>query len=115
MILLVFNIVLFLVLCYLIYFFCSGLLNKIICVDFSWGSSYECGFFSSVLSLNCFSFTYFSLLIIFVIFDLEISLLLNMPIQGLLFYNFSYYYIFLILLLVSFMFELFSGYVSWMY
>nr|BAP10809.1 NADH dehydrogenase subunit 3 [Taenia sp. MZH:127001] len=115
MILLLFSAILFFVLCYIIYFFCSSLLNKIIGVDFSWGSSYECGFFSSILNLNCFSFTYFFLLVMFVIFDLEISLLLNMPIQGLLFYSFGYYYFFLILLLVGFLFELFSGYVCWSY
>nr|YP_009049024.1 NADH dehydrogenase subunit 3 [Taenia arctos]BAP10797.1 NADH dehydrogenase subunit 3 [Taenia arctos] len=115
MVLLIFDVILFLGLCYIIYFFCSSLLNKVVGVDSSWGSSYECGFFSSVLSLDCFSFTYFSLLIIFVIFDLEVSLLLNMPTQGLLFYNFSYYYIFLILLVVSFLSELFNGYISWMY
>nr|BAP10833.1 NADH dehydrogenase subunit 3 [Taenia sp. MPM<JPN>:20922] len=115
MILVLFSMVLFFVLCYVIYFFCSGLLNKIVSVDFGWGSSYECGFFSSVLNLNCFSFTYFFLLVMFVIFDLEISLLLNMPTQGLLFYNFSYYYLFLILLLIGFVFELFSGYVRWLY
>nr|YP_008082878.1 NADH dehydrogenase subunit 3 [Taenia serialis]BAN21740.1 NADH dehydrogenase subunit 3 [Taenia serialis] len=115
MILFIFMGVLFFGLCFIIYFFCSGLLNKIVDVGFGWGSSYECGFFSSVLNLNCFSFTYFFLLVMFVIFDLEISLLLNMPIQGLLFYNFFYYYAFLVLLLIGFVFELFSGYVRWLY
>lgn len=51
----------------------------------------------------------------FVIFDLEISLLLNMPSQGLLFFNFGYYYLFLVFLLIGYVFELFSGYVCWLY
>nr|YP_007891013.1 NADH dehydrogenase subunit 3 [Versteria mustelae]BAN15697.1 NADH dehydrogenase subunit 3 [Versteria mustelae] len=105
----------FFVLCCIILFFNSGILNKFVIVDNCWASSYECGFFSGMFSLNCFSFTYFSLLVMFVIFDLEISLLLNMSFQGLLFFNFIYYYTFILLLFVGFIIELFSGYVRWSY
>nr|NP_066236.2 NADH dehydrogenase subunit 3 [Taenia crassiceps]AAG13176.2 NADH dehydrogenase subunit 3 [Taenia crassiceps] len=115
MISLLFIVLVFLVLFVVIYFFSSSLLNSMFIANFSWGSSYECGFFSSVLNLNCFSYTYFFLLVLFVIFDLEISLLLNMPTQGLLFSNFFYYYLFLFMLFIGFFIELMSGYVRWSY
>nr|YP_001218751.1 NADH dehydrogenase subunit 3 [Echinococcus shiquicus]BAF56505.1 NADH dehydrogenase subunit 3 [Echinococcus shiquicus] len=98
-----------------IYFFNCSLLNKFSVSGFQWCSSYECGFFPIVVSLDCFSFTYFSLLVVFVIFDLEISLLLNMPFQGILFGNFWYYYFFLFVMFFGFVIELFSGYVRWVY
>nr|UEC44192.1 NADH dehydrogenase subunit 3 [Taenia tianguangfui] len=107
--------ILFFLLVVVIWFFCSSMLNNMKNVGFSWGDSYECGFFSSVLNLNCFSFTYFYLLIIFVIFDLEISLLLNMPANGLLFCNFFYYYMFLVLLFGGYIVELVNGYARWVY
>lgn len=83
--------------------------------DFSWSSAYECGFSSNSLRFNVFSFTYFSLMVFFVIFDLEISLLLNMPEQGLMFSKFWYYYGFLFILFVGFIIEVFMGYVRWGY
>lgn len=72
---------------------------------------YECGFSSSSLRFNKFRFTYFSLLVFFVVFDLEISLLLNMPEQGLLFNKFFYYYVFIGVLVVGFLVEVVLGYV----
>nr|WPK96121.1 NADH dehydrogenase subunit 3 [Microticola etholeni]WPK96123.1 NADH dehydrogenase subunit 3 [Microticola etholeni] len=98
-----------------IWFFSSGLFNKLMLGGLSWASSYECGFSSNSLSFNNFSFTYFSLLVFFVIFDLEISLLLNMPEQGLLFNNFFFYYFFLVILLIGFFLEVMLGYVRWSY
>lgn len=80
-----------------------------------WASPYECGFRASSLRFKCFSFTYFSLLVFFVIFDLEISLLLNMPEQGLLYNKFYYYFFFISILVVGFLLELFLGYVRWGY
>nr|YP_007890989.1 NADH dehydrogenase subunit 3 [Hydatigera parva]BAN15661.1 NADH dehydrogenase subunit 3 [Hydatigera parva] len=99
----------------IIYFFNSGILNKIVSMDFSWCSYYECGFFNGIENVNCFSFTYFSLLVIFVVFDLEVSLLLNMPFQDLLYWNFVGYYCFIILLFIGFLIESSGGYVCWMY
>lgn len=78
-------------------------------------STFECGFLSQRLVENYFSYTYFILLVFFVIFDLEISLLLNMPLQGLLFKNLSYYLFFLFLLSVGFGVEVNKGYVEWGY
>lgn len=93
----------------------SGVFKKIFLRKLSWARSYECGFTSNSLRFNKFRFTYFSLLVFFVIFDLEISLLLNMPEQGLLVKNFYFYYSFLVILLVGFFFEVLLGYVRWSY
>nr|QGL09331.1 NADH dehydrogenase subunit 3 [Clinostomum complanatum]UYP50948.1 NADH dehydrogenase subunit 3 [Clinostomum complanatum] len=78
-----------------------------------WVSSFECGFLGSSLVENVFSYTYFILLVFFVVFDLEISLLLNLPYQGVLFKNFIYYYFFIFLLCVGYSFEVSKGYVDW--
>nr|AMB20942.1 NADH dehydrogenase subunit 3 [Echinostoma paraensei] len=81
----------------------------------SWVSSFECGFVAQRLVENYFSYTYFILLVFFVVFDLEVSLLLNLPLQGVLFKNLFYYLFFLILLGVGFGVEISRGYVRWGY
>nr|ABI64283.1 NADH dehydrogenase subunit 3 [Opisthorchis viverrini]ACB31851.1 NADH dehydrogenase subunit 3 [Opisthorchis viverrini] len=81
----------------------------------SWVSGYECGFLSQGVVENYFSYTYFFLLVFFVIFNLEISLLLNMPFEGLLFKNLPYYVFFLCILAVGFGIEVSGGYVGWGY
>nr|YP_010235131.1 NADH dehydrogenase subunit 3 [Notocotylus intestinalis]QTC30702.1 NADH dehydrogenase subunit 3 [Notocotylus intestinalis] len=81
----------------------------------SWISSYECGFLSQRVVENYFSYTYFILLVFFVVFDLEISLLLNLPLQGVLYNNLNYYVLFLVLLCVGFGVEINKGYVTWSY
>nr|WRW54524.1 NADH dehydrogenase subunit 3 [Ligula intestinalis] len=115
MLALFFGIFTFLLLLTVIGFFTSSLFNKVSLGNISWGSPYECGFSSSSLSFNCFSFTYFSLLVFFVVFDLEISLLLNMPENGLLYSNFVYYFLFLVILSLGFVSEVLWGYVRWGY
>lgn len=60
---------------------------------------------------NYFSFTYFILLVFFVIFDLEVSLLLKMPLQGVLFKKFGGYFMFLCLVSLGFLVEVQKGYV----
>nr|AEY84619.1 NADH dehydrogenase subunit 3 [Proteocephalus macrocephalus] len=107
--------IIFITLLFIISFFSSGLFNKNDISTLSWSSPYECGFCSNSLSMNCFSFTYFSLLVFFVIFDLEISLLLNLPEQGILYNNFFYYFIFLLILSFGFLLEVIEGYVRWGY
>nr|AAC39076.1 NADH dehydrogenase subunit 3 [Brachycladium atlanticum] len=79
----------------------------------SWVGSFECGFLSQRLVEDYFSYTYFILLVFFVVFDLEVSLLLNMPLQGVLFKNLGYYLFFLLLLSLGFSFEVSNGYVEW--
>nr|YP_008994161.1 NADH dehydrogenase subunit 3 [Metagonimus yokogawai]AGN12763.1 NADH dehydrogenase subunit 3 [Metagonimus yokogawai] len=81
----------------------------------SWVGSFECGFLSQRIAESYFSQTYFILLVFFVVFDLEVSLLLNMPLQGLLFKNFPYYLLFLFLLSLGFGAEINKGYVDWGY
>nr|UFQ89147.1 NADH dehydrogenase subunit 3 [Anindobothrium lisae] len=116
MIVLLYYFMVFFILFVFICFFVSGLFNKgLQQMVPSWSSPYECGFISSSLSFNCFSFTYFCLLVFFVIFDLEISLLLNLPEQGLLYNNFFYYFAFLIILSFGFICEIVLGYVRWGY
>nr|AEY84570.1 NADH dehydrogenase subunit 3 [Anchistrocephalus microcephalus] len=110
-----YSLLVFALLFFLIWFFTSSFYNKKDNVSFSWSSPYECGFCSNSLSFDCFSFTYFSLLVFFVVFDLEISLLLNLPEQGLLFNNFVYYFSFLLILVFGFLSEIIFGYVRWGY
>nr|AEY84590.1 NADH dehydrogenase subunit 3 [Echinobothrium harfordi] len=92
-----------------------GIYNKNSNAVINWASPYECGFSSNSLSLDSFSFTYFSLLVFFVVFDLEISLLLNLPEQGYLYSNFFFYFSFLLILSLGFVIEVFFGYVRWGY
>nr|YP_009906245.1 NADH dehydrogenase subunit 3 [Azygia hwangtsiyui]QLH90214.1 NADH dehydrogenase subunit 3 [Azygia hwangtsiyui] len=81
----------------------------------SWVSSFECGFVSQGCTESFFSGTYFVLLVFFVVFDLEVSLLLNVPCQGLLYKNFFYYWLFIVTLAVGYSVECESGYVDWGY
>nr|YP_009689310.1 NADH dehydrogenase subunit 3 [Postharmostomum commutatum]QEL51326.1 NADH dehydrogenase subunit 3 [Postharmostomum commutatum] len=87
---------------------CSGLSR-------SWLCSFECGFMGQDSSENVFSYTYFLLLVFFVVFDLEISLLLNIPFQGILYSSMMVYLFFLFMLLFGYLVELRSGYVRWSY
>nr|YP_010166577.1 NADH dehydrogenase subunit 3 [Tamerlania zarudnyi]QRV61246.1 NADH dehydrogenase subunit 3 [Tamerlania zarudnyi] len=80
-----------------------------------WSSAFECGFMGYRFVENYFSFTYFFLLVFFVVFDLEVSLLLNLPFQGLLFKNGVYYVMFLSFLCLGFTVEVIKGYVVWSY
>lgn len=107
--------IIFFLLIFLIIFFSRGLFKSYEILSINWASSYECGFSSNSVSLNCFSFTYFSLLVFFVVFDLEISLLLNMPEQGSLYFNYLFYYYFIWMLALGFVLEVFFGYVRWGY
>nr|YP_009516739.1 NADH dehydrogenase subunit 3 [Paragonimus heterotremus]AYE67511.1 NADH dehydrogenase subunit 3 [Paragonimus heterotremus] len=81
----------------------------------SWVSSFECGFVSQRGVEDYFSHTYFVLLVFFVIFDLEVSLLLNMPLQGVLYKNLGFYVLFLLLLALGFGVEIYKGYAEWEY
>nr|QZZ81263.1 NADH dehydrogenase subunit 3 [Prosthogonimus pellucidus] len=110
-IVLLFGLVFGLVLVFHLYFwdFGFGLYNNVRC----WVSSFECGFMPQRLSENYFSCSYFLLLVFFVIFDLEVSLLLNVPLQGVLFKNLGYYYFFIVCLCFGFWFEVERGYVGW--
>nr|YP_009445128.1 NADH dehydrogenase subunit 3 [Trichobilharzia szidati]ATV95732.1 NADH dehydrogenase subunit 3 [Trichobilharzia szidati] len=81
--------------------------------DRVWISSFECGFISQGFGENLFSYTFLNLLVIFVVFDLEISLLLNLPFQGVWYDNYYCYLFFIFLVVVGYSFELEKGYVEW--
>lgn len=105
----------FLLIC-VFHFFCWNLyFGKFLSGLRSWVSSFECGFQSGGLVETSFSFTYFILLVFFVIFDLEISLLLKMPLQGILYKKLFFYSFFLFLVCFGFISEVIKGYVSWGY
>nr|ADU04576.1 NADH dehydrogenase subunit 3 [Schistosoma turkestanicum] len=79
----------------------------------TWFSSFECGFINHGCSENFFSFSYLSLLVLFVIFDLEVSLLLNVSFDGVWFNSYFCYLLFILLLVGGYIIEVLLGYVSW--
>nr|YP_009414362.1 NADH dehydrogenase subunit 3 [Dactylogyrus lamellatus]ALP29102.1 NADH dehydrogenase subunit 3 [Dactylogyrus lamellatus] len=78
-----------------------------------WSSSFECGFMSHSLKINSFSSGVFVLLVFFVIFDLEVSLLLNSVYQEEFWSNLLFYCSFLLIMGLSFLIEVFCGFVRW--
>lgn len=68
---------------------------------------------SQGVSENYFSCSYFLLLVFFVLFDLEISLLLKLPFQGFLFKKFGFYLFFVLCVCMGYFFEVEGGYVKW--
>jgi NADH:ubiquinone oxidoreductase subunit 3 (subunit A) len=103
---------LFLVLCLVIGLGCCFSFGRGTKPVSCWSRPYECGFLSCSRRFDSFGFSYFSLLVFFVIFDLEVSLLLNMPGQGLLFDNYWFYLLFLLILSLGFLSEVVWGYVQ---
>nr|AFH27177.1 NADH dehydrogenase subunit 3 [Caryophyllaeus sp. JB-2012]AFH27178.1 NADH dehydrogenase subunit 3 [Caryophyllaeus sp. JB-2012]AFH27179.1 NADH dehydrogenase subunit 3 [Caryophyllaeus sp. JB-2012]AFH27181.1 NADH dehydrogenase subunit 3 [Caryophyllaeus sp. JB-2012] len=94
---------------------CSAFVSRYVCCNSSWASPYECGFIPSSISFDSFGFSYFSLLVFFVVFDLEISLLLNMPEQDIFGVCFLYYFLFILILAGGFFVEALLGYIRWGY
>nr|YP_009829434.1 NADH dehydrogenase subunit 3 [Enterogyrus malmbergi]QJD07096.1 NADH dehydrogenase subunit 3 [Enterogyrus malmbergi] len=78
-----------------------------------WCSPFECGFIGHNVKVNSFSAGFFLLLVFFVIFDLEISLLLNCVFQEEFFKNLIYYLFFLVIVALAFLFEVVNGFVGW--
>nr|AWW03119.1 NADH dehydrogenase subunit 3 [Cichlidogyrus halli] len=78
-----------------------------------WASSFECGFIGHLVKINNFGVGFFIMLVFFVLFDLEISLLLNAAFQYEFSGNLFYYSFFVMLLSVGFFFEVCFGYVGW--
>nr|YP_003735125.1 NADH dehydrogenase subunit 3 [Benedenia seriolae]ADI24689.1 NADH dehydrogenase subunit 3 [Benedenia seriolae] len=76
-------------------------------------SSFECGFSGHCININNFSVSFFVLLVFFVVFDLEISLLLNLPLQPCLYKNFFFYFIFIFFIGLGYLFEITKGFVNW--
>nr|QIQ48857.1 NADH dehydrogenase subunit 3 [Schistosoma spindale] len=78
-----------------------------------WYSSFECGFLNHGLNENFFSFSYLNLLIFFVVFDLEISLLLNIVYDGVWYYTFWCNFFFFFFVFFGYIVELNLGYIKW--
>nr|AWW03149.1 NADH dehydrogenase subunit 3 [Macrogyrodactylus karibae] len=79
-----------------------------------WISPYECGFLSASNPYSSFTFGFISFLVLFVLFDLEVSLFLNFCFSLSCYNTFFFYYVFLFVLCVGFTFELLSGSVKWL-
>nr|WRY69002.1 NADH dehydrogenase subunit 3 [Cichlidogyrus tilapiae] len=100
----------------IIYFYQSNFFSSINTSGYSvnvWSSSFECGFIGHSIKINNFGVGFFLILVFFVLFDLEISLLLNSAFQFEFFTNGLYYAAFVVILSVGFFFEVCFGYVSW--
>lgn len=68
---------------------------------------------SQGVSENYFSCSYFLLLVFFVLFDLEIRLLLKMPFEGLLYKNYFFFLFFLLCVSLGYLLEVRGGYIGW--
>ncbi|NP_066215.2 NADH dehydrogenase subunit 3 (mitochondrion) [Schistosoma mansoni] len=79
-----------------------------------WYSSFECGFLSHGYNENFFSFSYLNLLVLFVVFDLEVSLLLNVVFDGIWFYTYWCYFFFFFFVFFCYLIEVGFGYIKWM-
>nr|YP_009442306.1 NADH dehydrogenase subunit 3 [Paratetraonchoides inermis]ATN95416.1 NADH dehydrogenase subunit 3 [Paratetraonchoides inermis] len=80
-----------------------------------WSSSFECGFLSQSFSLSNYSNTFLILLVFFVIFDIEISLLLNITFNYPLYNNLIFYWIFLFYISIGFLIEILNNFINWDY
>nr|YP_010015770.1 NADH dehydrogenase subunit 3 [Thaparocleidus varicus]QOI72767.1 NADH dehydrogenase subunit 3 [Thaparocleidus varicus] len=108
--------ILFFILLFLILFYNSNFFSNVTTNNDNisvWASTFECGFITSLLKINNFSNGIFILLVFFVVFDLEVSLLLNSVFQIDFVKNLFYYYLFISLVGFGFFLEVVSGFVSW--
>lgn len=68
---------------------------------------------SQRFSGNYFSCSFLLLLVFFVVFDLEVTLLLNLPLEGVVYKGFSSYLFFIFCLIGGYLVELECGFVVW--
>nr|YP_011003942.1 NADH dehydrogenase subunit 3 [Dactylogyrus simplex]WPS93120.1 NADH dehydrogenase subunit 3 [Dactylogyrus simplex] len=78
-----------------------------------WSSSFECGFLAHPLKVNTFSTSLFVLLVFFVVFDLEVSLLLNATFQEDFYKSLGFYALFICLVAGGFVLEVVKGFATW--
>nr|YP_010121354.1 NADH dehydrogenase subunit 3 [Scutogyrus longicornis]QRC77983.1 NADH dehydrogenase subunit 3 [Scutogyrus longicornis] len=100
----------------LIYFYQSNFFSLLGNSGYSvnvWSSSFECGFIGHSIKINNFGVGFFLILVFFVLFDLEISLLLNSAFQFEFYNNGVYYLVFVLILSLGFFLEVVFGYVGW--
>jgi len=76
-------------------------------------SSYECGFDLNSKTRVSFSYRFFLISILFLVFDVEIALMLPVP-----YFSFSmgafFFLVFLVILVAGLLFEYFSGILNWL-
>nr|YP_009092178.1 NADH dehydrogenase subunit 3 [Dicrocoelium chinensis]AHG06503.1 NADH dehydrogenase subunit 3 [Dicrocoelium chinensis] len=77
-----------------------------------WISVYECGYMLGRHIYNKFGDTYLNLLVFYVIFDVEVSLVLNIPLEGVWYKSLSCFMHFLLMLAAGLYFEIRKGYIS---
>nr|YP_009572232.1 NADH dehydrogenase subunit 3 [Gyrodactylus gurleyi]AMZ79745.1 NADH dehydrogenase subunit 3 [Gyrodactylus gurleyi] len=82
-------------------------------VDNVWVSSFECGFLNFSSAYSSFTYGFIFFLVVFVLFDLEVSMLANFCFNLSSIDNFLFYYLFILVLCLGFTFELLSGSLKW--
>nr|YP_009072495.1 NADH dehydrogenase subunit 3 [Oxyopes sertatus]AIP86899.1 NADH dehydrogenase subunit 3 [Oxyopes sertatus] len=78
-------------------------------------SSYECGFDINSLARIVFSYRFFLLAILFIIFDVEISLMLPVPYLMVSYMGVIVFCLFMFILLLGLMYEYFFGSLDWLH
>nr|YP_009504429.1 NADH dehydrogenase subunit 3 [Gyrodactylus nyanzae]AWW03130.1 NADH dehydrogenase subunit 3 [Gyrodactylus nyanzae] len=89
--------------------------NTIDSIDKVWISPFECGFLNYSSPYSSFTYGFISFLIIFVLFDLEVSLFINFCYSINVYSNFFYYYLFLFVLCLGYCLEVLMGIINWMH
>nr|YP_009744381.1 NADH dehydrogenase subunit 3 [Oxyopes hupingensis]QIE13341.1 NADH dehydrogenase subunit 3 [Oxyopes hupingensis] len=77
-------------------------------------SCYECGFDVNSVSRVVFSYRFFLLSILFIIFDVKISLMLPIPYVMVSFMGVYLFYFFIFVLMMGFFYEYFYGSLDWL-
>nr|YP_010022214.1 NADH dehydrogenase subunit 3 [Oxyopes licenti]QOL12229.1 NADH dehydrogenase subunit 3 [Oxyopes licenti] len=78
-------------------------------------SSYECGFDINSLVRFVFSYRFFLLAILFIIFDVEISLMLPIPYLMISLMGVFIFCLFMLVLMVGLLYEYFFGSLDWLH
>nr|YP_009679476.1 NADH dehydrogenase subunit 3 [Harpactocrates apennicola]QDP17923.1 NADH dehydrogenase subunit 3 [Harpactocrates apennicola] len=77
-------------------------------------SSYECGFDPKSMTRMTFSYRFFLISILFLIFDVEISLLLPIPFISVSLYSYVLLMMFIFFLLLGLIYESYLGSLDWL-
>lgn len=82
--------------------------------DIEFISRYECGFDSNCFTRLTFSYRFFIISILFIIFDVEISLILPIPFLIEEEVSIFIFYIFILILIIGFVYEYYYGSLEWL-
>lgn len=108
----------FIIVCVVCFSFYRGLGLKLHGVSSGrgvWIRSFECGFVGHGYREKVFSYTFLNLMVIFIIFDLEVSLLLKIPFYSEWFDSYFLYVLFILIVGVGYLVELEKGYARWVF